>query len=615
MKKNIFPILMINLILFFSGYATTYYVDPINGNDTYSGKSLDKPFLTITKAITVLKSGDTTYLRGGTYTLTTTINISSSLDGTPTARINLSSYPGDSRPILDCSSMVVGSSNRAMYLRGDYWFIKGIDFKSAGDNGMFISGSNNIIEDCRFYENRDTGLQLGSGASKNRIINCDSYYNSDPGQGNADGFAPKLDVGSGNYFYGCRAWQNSDDGWDGYMRTDVGLDTITTTLENCWCFKNGYLKNGNASVGNGNGYKMGGSDQKNLRHNFILKNCIAFDNRVNGFDQNNNKGSMTLLNCTGYRNGINYGMNIPLSSGNLIIIKNCISYAASVSILQTAVQEKNSWIAPLSVSGTDFISLDPTAAYGPRNSEGSLPQIDFLHLANSSSLIDAGVDVGIAFNGIAPDLGAFESNYGASVPVELVNFSARLQNDMIELKWKTASEINNYGFDVEKKNPEYENSIWEKFGFIKGNGTTIYPKEYSFNDIQLEGNIVLYRIKQIDFNGQSRYSQTVEVTVEKIEQYVLSQNYPNPFNPITKIRYTIPVVKAYRSTESGTPLQKVTLTVYDILGNKVNTLLNEEQSAGEYEIEFDGSKLASGMYFYELRSGDFISTRRMILMK
>ena len=110
-------------------------------------------------------------------------------------------------------------------------------------------------------------------------INCDSYYNADPSNGNADGFAPKLDVGSGNYFYGCRAWQNSDDGYDGYLR---GTNNVNTTLVNCWAFKNGYLKDGSASSGNGNGFKMGGSDDKTLNHNFTIENCLSFQNRVKG---------------------------------------------------------------------------------------------------------------------------------------------------------------------------------------------------------------------------------------------------------------------------------------------------------------------------------------------
>jgi parallel beta-helix repeat protein len=126
---------------------------------------------------------------------------------------------------------------------GQTIYIKGIDITGAGDNGMKIeSGSYNTIENCAFYRNRDSGLQLDNGASNNTIRNCDSYFNADPPDyGDADGFATKMNVGSGNYFYGCRSWRNCDDGFDGYMR---GADDASTTLENCWAFENGYLEDG-----------------------------------------------------------------------------------------------------------------------------------------------------------------------------------------------------------------------------------------------------------------------------------------------------------------------------------------------------------------------------------
>jgi hypothetical protein len=310
-------------------------------------------------------------------------------------------------------------------LNRNYWHIKGFDVRKAGDNGMNISGSNNIVENCSFSENSDTGLQLSGGASNNQIINCDSYYNADPSQGNADGFAPKLDVGTGNYFYGCRSWQNSDDGWDGYMRPS---DNVTTTLENCWTFQNGYLKSGSASSGNGNGFKLGGGDLSNadsLRHNMILKKCLAFDNRVKGFDQNNNRGSMTLLNCTAYRNGTNYQISAGIKSGSVLTAKNCLALGSYGSLAGFAVQQTNSWLGPFSVSNADFVGIDTAGVRGPRKPDGSLPDVSFMHLAEGSKLIDAGTDVGLPYVGSAPDLGAFE--YGTpSVRVdERVTMSPR----------------------------------------------------------------------------------------------------------------------------------------------------------------------------------------------
>ncbi len=391
-------------------YGATYFV-ATTGSDSAAG-TIDNPFRTIPKAVSVSIAGDTIYVRGGTYSIATTITISKA--GTSLAYFHLYAYPGE-RPFLDFSSMAISGSNRGIKLNGSYWHIKGFDIYKAGDNGMYVGGSNNIIEFCSFSENSDTGLQLGSGASNNQVINCDSYDNMDPGQGNADGFAPKLDVGTGNYFFGCRSWQNSDDGWDGYLR---GANNVSTTLESCWTFMNGYLKDGSPSVGNGNGFKMGGSDLKDLEHNMTLIHCLAFGNRVKGFDQNNNKGSMTLLNCSGYGNSTNYSISQALDSGKILTVINCLAYGAYGSIGAFAIQETNSWMPQFTVSSSDFVSLDTTGVRGPRKPDGSLPEVQFLHLAEGSDLIDTGTDIGLPFEGSAPDLGCFEFSPSNSVATQ-----------------------------------------------------------------------------------------------------------------------------------------------------------------------------------------------------
>jgi hypothetical protein len=401
--------------------AQIYYVSP-TGSDTYPG-TFDSSFATITKAVSVATPGTTIYLRGGTYALASTISISKS--GTASDTYNLLAYPGE-RPLLDFSAMPVSSSNRGINLSGSYWYIKALDIYRAGDNGMHITGSNNVIEFCSFAENSDTGLQLDGGASNNQIINCDSYYNMDPGQGNADGFAPKLTVGSGNYFYGCRAWQNSDDGWDGYLR---GANNVTTTIENCWCFANGYLKTGGPSTGNGNGYKLGGSDNKDLQHDMILKNCLAFANRVKGYDQNNNRGSMVLYNCSAHMNGTNYSISQTLAAEESLVVKNCLVLGYFGSIGSFGVQQTNSWMGFV-VSNEDFVSIDTVGLRAPRNVDGSLPDTQYMHLAQGSDLIDAGTDVGLPFNGSAPDLGCFEVKGATSVgPLRTVASMFRLEQN------------------------------------------------------------------------------------------------------------------------------------------------------------------------------------------
>lgn len=359
----------------------------------------------ILDAIATAVPGDNIYIRGGDYAFDSTININTS--GSASDMISLLAHPNDdTRPKFDFSSMAENSSNRGIELNASNWHIKGIDVYKAGDNGLNITGSNNLIEFCTFSECADTGLQLNSGASNNTILNCDSYFNADSTIENADGFASKLDVGTGNKFVGCRAWQNLDDGWDGYLRN---ADNVTTIYENCWAIENGYLKDGTPSGGDGNGFKTGGSDDKDLKHNAIYTNSIAVGNASDGFDHNSNRGEVTLYNCSAYDNGTNYGFGStnPLEK---LTIKNSNVLGDVGSINATTLDvTNNSWtIEGVEATHEDFVSIDYSELTGPRKADGSLPDVSFFHLKSDSDLIDKGVDVGLPYNGSAPDLGAFE---------------------------------------------------------------------------------------------------------------------------------------------------------------------------------------------------------------
>jgi hypothetical protein len=365
--------------------------------------TLDSP-TTLANAVTKVSAGGTVYLRGGTYALSSTIGLSKS--GSNGSPINLRAYPLDAtRPLLNFSAQATGS--RGLSLSGSYWHVYGIDVFSAGDNCMHVSGSNNIIEYTTFSECEDTGLQLGSGAANNLVLNCDSYFNADASLENADGFAAKLDVGSGNKFVGCRAWNNLDDGWDGYLR---GADNVTTTYESCWAIDNGKLKNGSVGAGDGNGFKSGGSDDKALRHNATYIQCIAAGNVHDGFDHNSNRGSVTIRNCAAHNNG----SNINFSSVNIaasLTIKNTISLGTNGELNATSKDiTNNSWQNGLSATNADFASVDTTLLKSKRKSDGSLPDVDYFKLVAGSDLRNAGIDVGLPYNGSAPDLGPFESS-------------------------------------------------------------------------------------------------------------------------------------------------------------------------------------------------------------
>jgi len=210
-------------------------------------------------------------------------------------------------------------------------------------------------------------------------------------------------------------------------------------------------------------------------------------------------------------------------------------------------------------------------------------------------------------------------NFDGTIPVELMNYTIRVLNHDVQLNWTTATEINNKGFEI-LRSTQNDND-WVKIGFVNGHGTTTEPQFYSFADESLQPGKYQYRLKQIDFDGNFEYSKIVEVTIEAPTEFSLSQNYPNPFNPTTKIKYTIPTPHVSSPLVKGRTKEGfVTLKIYDVLGNEVATLVNEEKPAGEYEVEFtvgqDSSPdVSSGIYFYQLTAGDFVQTKKMVLMK
>ncbi|MBK8944501.1 MAG: T9SS type A sorting domain-containing protein [Ignavibacteriae bacterium] len=203
----------------------------------------------------------------------------------------------------------------------------------------------------------------------------------------------------------------------------------------------------------------------------------------------------------------------------------------------------------------------------------------------------------------------FEST--SPLPVELTSFSANVEENKILLNWETATEVNNYGFEIEKKKSEIrsKNLTWEKVGFVEGNGNSNSPKYYTYEDQSLKiAGKYFYRLKQIDIDGKFEYSDEIEVNISAPKEINLSQNYPNPFNPVTAIKYSIP-----SNLKSET--SNVKIVVFDILGKEIATLVNEKQNSGNYEVNFDGNSLPSGIYFYKLQVDNFSKTQKMILMK
>ncbi len=444
MKRLFLSLLLAGSLL--SASAATYYASPSGSGD---GSSANKP-CSLSNGLKKLKAGDTLYLLGGQYNLTKTTFKTNGNNG---ALITICNY-NEEEVIFDFRTQAY--AERGFQVQGSYIHMKGITLRYSGKNALYNEGQNNIFENLNVYGNGDSGIQMKAG--NNKIINCDSYDNFDYGNtngtdltftgvdygGNADGFADKQYTGAGNYYYGCRAWNNSDDGWDYFQR----VSNSETVMENCICYNNGpasynmvghgryetdksffdQFKNGKTindrygedvkitglanftNWGNGNGFKVGGDG---TAHNVKMVHCLAVGNRVKGFDQNNNGGAMTVYNCTGYKNGTDFGFTSKYSDKGTLTIRNCVSLGGKNSIATASILQNdyNTWNS-ISCSASDFVGTDITEVLTPRSANGSLAAITLMHLKEGSKLIDAGVDVGYAYVGKAPDLGCYE--FGAN---------------------------------------------------------------------------------------------------------------------------------------------------------------------------------------------------------
>ena len=427
--------------------AATYFASPAG---TGNGSSYASP-CSLSTGISKLKSaGDTLYLLGGQYDLGNT-KISSK-NGNSTAYIVISGYPGETA-ILDFRTTAYGTRGLQVASNCTYLHIKDLTLRYSGKNNLYNEGSYCLFEHLDIYGSADTGCQMKVGGY-NIIKNVDSHDNFDyeldkSGNltqcdfgGNADGFADKQHSGAPNHYIGCRSWNNSDDGWDFFDRVTTG----ETVIEQSICYKNGPayydMRNhpryetdkawfdqfaiprtvvdadGNTvtvslerypNMGNGNGFKMGGNYSS---HQVLIHHCLAVANTVKGFDQNNNNGTMRVYNNTGYLNGYDFGFTTRYGT---LSIQNCLSYKSKngnyTEAATTLVNSYNSWnISGLSVTSSDFLSLDTTQILAARQADGSLAEGTLLHLAAGSALIDAGTDVGLSYTGAAPDLGCYETD-------------------------------------------------------------------------------------------------------------------------------------------------------------------------------------------------------------
>jgi hypothetical protein len=376
----------------------TLYI-AVDGNDSNPGTK-EKPLASIKQAATLAKPGTLIYLRGGKYALSATVSVLGP-PGTAQDPIRLWAYPGE-EPVFNFSGGA--SLSKGLSIDASHWHVKGLTVEGSAGRGIQVSaGTGIIIEACTTRGNGDMGLVVSNGASYATILNCDSHHNFSAANGgeNADGFGAKSNVGPGVVFRNCRAYNNADDGWDLYGAPSA------VRIENCWAFKNGdNFASASNFNGDGNGFKLGHS-AGDLAHHVVV-NCLAWGNLgANGFEDNNNTGGLSMFNNVAYKNK---GAGFEAINVTKHIVKNNLSLqnGKADNILAGSDASNNSWDG-MTVSEADFLSVDDSVAVGARLPDGSLPVSDFLRLKPESKLVDKGVDVGLAFKGIAPDLGAYEA--------------------------------------------------------------------------------------------------------------------------------------------------------------------------------------------------------------
>jgi MYXO-CTERM domain-containing protein len=414
--------LLAPLLSFSAARAETFFVAP-GGSDQNPGSEV-RPFATMAKGQASAGPGDTVYFRAGTYRYTS----GTAADGVVLSKSGQSGRPivyaayADEQPVFDFAGMTAKQRITGIRVTGSFIHLKGLELKGVPQRintaneswGIYNLGNNNLYERLNLHHIAGPGLFIGGG-SNNVVLNCDSHDNYDPlskaGAGeNADGFGCHGN-GTNNVFRGCRAWWNTDDGYDFISAKGVCI------VENSWAFYNGYMPGTFTAKKNGNGFKAGGFglDLAKVPANpprHTVRNCLAFRNLAAGFYANHHPIGGDWYNNTGYKNARDFDMLVLEQGGRSTHkMRNNVGLGSGTLVAnwKGGDNQFNAWTLGLTVTEADFQRVDMKGVDGPRGPDGSLPDLPFMKLRPGSKLIDRGQNVGLKFSGAAPDLGWHES--------------------------------------------------------------------------------------------------------------------------------------------------------------------------------------------------------------
>lgn len=652
------------------------YVAP-EGDNTHPGTEAE-PWATLDYAVSQVQKGDVIVMRGGVYYHDDTIRINSSSGSTDDLTV-LTAYPGEV-PILDFSSQPKERNYHGVRLNANWWHVIGITIRNASHNGIRMDGWYNILEQITAYGNHDSGIHMAGGASYNVIKNSDSFHNFNfdtartPRVGNnADGFSAKFEIGPGNIYKGCRAWENSDDGFDLWRAEG------TITIENSWAFGNG-----DASVfgdpanfeGNGNGFKLGGD---NVRGDHIVRRSMAFNNfgssgNAKGFDYNNNPGAMTLVHNTAYNNGRNYFFPLPPPEGAQSFFLNNLSASADLLAYTPqdgAVLAGNSWEFDIEITDDMFVSVDTERAKGPREPDGSLPDFGLLEPVPGSFPVDYGIAIGEPFYGSAPDIGAHEIQMGSPVEPYVSRGSGAFITDLTVYdmehadEWAIVSDLDagddafgdgSFAFSPlpgaltvdewiqtssETRTKNYllsaaEFTLNQPNHVVIAHSDDISPKpewlsEYVETSVKLAINntdggehlMTLYRraveggevvtLGRNSTDGDEAAPMYIAM-VGSLFPVLVEDNLPSLSFSLRDV-YPNPVSKSATITFSLAGPANVTIKMYNNLGREIALLTDGQRAAGAHSVEWNAQSLPSGVYFCHMAADGFSSVRKLVRIK